>query len=205
MSKKKTLIIFIITVAFVSFISTVVNAQTNNKLTDYLHVPGPVSFNSGSYNLSWSSHPSDNFYKQEYIQKGDNADKFKTMILIDVATSNISIKDIVAMKIEELKKMKLSNPMVNYETFDNPKSGEYMIDFLLSANAADGKTIDVVERNVYRYKTITDKSGKKAVVLFGVSTRSYGNDIDKFLVSLKSTKKDLVNVVAKFEMPAISF
>ena len=205
MSKKKTLIIFIITVAFASFISAVVNGQTNSKMTDYLHVPGPVTFNNVSYNLSWTSHPSDNFYKQEYIQKGDNADRFKTMILLDVTTGNLAIKDIVAMKMEELKKMKLSNPMVNYETFDNPKRGEYMIDFLLSANSADGKRVDIVERNVYRYKTVTGKSGKKAVVLFGVSTRSYGNDIDKFLILLKSTKKDLVNAVAKFEIPAIAF
>ena len=205
MSKKKTLIIFIITVAFASLISAVVNGQTNNKMTDYLHVPGPVIFDNVSYNLSWTSHPSDNFYKQEYIQKGDHADKFKTMILLDVTTSNIQIIDLVAMKLDELKKMKLSNHMVNYETFDNPKSGEYMIDFLLSANSADGKTVDIVERNVYRYKTVTGKSGRKAVVLFGVSIRSYGNDIDKFLASLKSTKKVLVNAVAKYEIPVIEF
>lgn len=200
----KTVIISIIAITCASFTSTVVNGQNHNTMIEYLHVPGPIVFNNSSYNLSWSSHPSDNFYKQEYIQKGDNADKFKTMILLDVATGNLPIKDIVAMKIEELKKLKLSNPIVQYETFDNPKTGEYMIDFLLSANSADGKTTDVVERNVYRYKTVTGKSGKRAVVLFAVSTRSYGNDIDQFLISLRSTKKDLVNAVAKFEIPAIS-
>ena len=68
--------------------------------------------------------------------------------------------------------MKATNPLVNYEMFQ--KNGEYLLDFLLSANAADGKTVDIVERNVYRYKTFTDKSGKKGILLFAVSVRSYG-------------------------------
>jgi hypothetical protein len=171
-------------------------------MTDYLNVPGPVVFDKKSYNLSWTSHPSANYYKHEYIMPGDNVDKFKAMILIDVLTGSLKLKDIVAAKVAELKKMKETNPVVNYETFDNPKSGEYMLDFLLTANGADGK-ISIAERNVYRYKTFTDKSGKTGVVLFGVSTRSYGVDVTAFLTSLKTTKKDLVNKVAEYKIPAI--
>lgn len=184
--------------------SNTMYGQTNKAATNYLHVTGPLVFQGKSYQLSWSSHPAADYYKQEYLEKGENPDHFKTMILLEVTTANVSIKDIVAAKIDELKKMKLTNPMVNYESFDNPSTGEYMIDFLLSANGADGKTMEIVERNVYKYKTFTDKSGAKGVVLFGVSTRSYGNAIDSFLVSLKATKKDLVNAVAKFAIPAIS-
>ncbi|MFT3910621.1 MAG: hypothetical protein QM737_14440 [Ferruginibacter sp.] len=199
MRKIKSLFVLVPTVIF----STIVYAQTNKKVTDYLHIPGPVIFENKSYNLSWTSHPSAGFYKQEYIQKGENPDRFNAMILFDVTTDNTDIKAVVASKIEEIKKMKVSNPLVNYNSFDNPKTGEYMIDFLLSANGPDGKT-SVVERNVYRYKSFTDKSGNKGIMLFGVSTRSYGNDIDQFLVSLKSNKKDMVNAVAKFTLPEIA-
>ncbi|MEO6637530.1 MAG: hypothetical protein ABIN25_04595, partial [Ginsengibacter sp.] len=84
----------------------------------------------------------------------------------------------------------------------NPKTGEYLIDFLLSANGADG-SMNIVERNVYRYKSFTDKAGKAGVQLFGVSTRSYGADIDKFFAALKANRKDLINKVAQFKLPEI--
>jgi hypothetical protein len=199
MIKNKGLLVLLAGIIF----STTICGQTNQRMTDYLHVPGPVVFDGRSFNLSWSSHPEPGFYKQEYIPKGDNAGRFNSMILIDVIESNSDIKDIVAAKISDLKKLKLSSPLVNYESFDNPQTGEYIIDFLLSANAADGST-SVVERNVYRYKTISDKTGKKAIMLFGISTRSYGDDIDVFFASLKSTKKELVNEVAKYVLPEVN-
>ena len=185
------------------FFTTIAYGQTNKTATDYLSVPGPVVFEKISYNLSWSSHPNDVYYKQEYIAKGDVAEKFKTMVFFDVIAGETNVKDVVAAKVAELKKMKETNPVVNYEAFDNPKSGEYMLDFLLSENMPDGN-LSIVERNVYRYRTFTDKSGKKGILLFAVSTRSYGKDIDNFFTSLKSNRKDLINAVAQFNIPAIS-
>lgn len=172
-------------------------------MKDYLGIPGPVVFSNKSYHLSWSSHPAINFYKHEYVAKGDTVERFRSMILIDVMTGNVNLKDIVSGKIEELKKVKQQNPAVNYESFDNPKTGEYMLDFLLIANAADGST-NIAEHNVYRYKKITDKSGKTGVMLFGVSTRSYGNEITSFLNGLKANKSNIVKQVAEFNIPAVS-
>jgi hypothetical protein len=184
------------------FCSTVGYGQTTKTYLDYLTVPGPIVFESKSYNLVWSSHPSANFYKQEYLAKGDTITKFKTMVMLDVMTTNMKVKDIVATKVSELKKMKETNPVINYEMFE--KNGEYILDFLLSANTPDGKLISTIERNVYRYKVFTDKSGQKGVVLFGVSMRSYGNDVDKFLVNLKSTRSKLITEVAQFNIPQIT-
>jgi len=177
--------------------------QANKPAIDYLSVPGPIVFDKKSYNLSWSSHPSPDFYKHEYIEKGDPADSYKVMILMDVIAGASDLKSVVASKITELKKLKEGNPMVNYQSFENTKQGEYMIDFILSANAADGKTMSAVERNVYRYKTFTDNSGKANILLFGVSTRAYGANIDYFLNSLKTNKNDLVNKVSQFNIPKI--
>lgn len=165
-------------------------------------MPGPIIVDNQAYHLVWTAHPSAAFYKQEYIPKAENAEKFNTMVLLDLSLGQTNIKDLVTAKISELRKMKETNPMVNYETFQ--KNGEYLLDFLLSANTADGRSMSIVERNVYRYKSITDKSGKKGVLLFGVSTRAYGNAIDKFLVDLKSTKSRLLNEVAQFAIPQIT-
>ena len=195
--KKQTVFILFITL----IMSTFTNAQTH-KPADYLSVPGPIVFDKQTFSLSWSSHPADNYYKQEYIVKGDNPDQFKTMILTDVITGESNIKNVVGDKVAELKQMKASNPVVNYEVISNPKTGEYMIDFLLSANNADG-TMSVVERNVYRYKTFTDKAGHQGVQLFGVSTRSYGAGIDNFFAALKTNRKDLVNKVSVYNMPQV--
>lgn len=194
MKKKQTIILLLITF----FMSTAIYAQAQKAPTDYVHVPGPIVFDSKAYSLSWSSHPATNFYKQEYLIKGDNPDQFKMMVLTDVVTG-AAINDVVSAKVTELKKMKEANPVVNYEVISNPKTGEYMIDFLVSANDANGN-MNIVERNVYRYRSFTDKAGKDGVQLFGASTRSYGADINKFLVALKANRKDMVNKVAQFKL-----
>ena len=135
--------------------------------------------------------------------KGDNAAKFNSMLMVELVTGDLQIKDVVAAKVEELKKIKESNPFVNYESFDNPKTGEYMIDFLLSQNTPDGKDISIAERNIYRYLPFADKAGKKGIILFAISTRSYGDKIQPFLVSLKSKKSDLVNKMAQYKFPEL--
>lgn len=180
------------------FFSTQAFGQSAKKITDYLNVPGPVVFDAKSFNLAWSSHPSANYYKQEYVPNGETVEKFKSVLLLEVLTGDAKVKDIVAAKIDELKTMKASNPIVQYEMFQ--KDGEYIIDFLLSANSADGKSIAVIERNVYRYKSLTAKPG---VLLFAASTRAYGKDADKFLVDLKTNKSKLVNAVAGFKVPVV--
>jgi hypothetical protein len=79
-----------------------------------------------------------------------------------------------------------------------------MLDFVLSANTPDGKHISIVERNVYRYKAFTDKSGKKGILLFGISTRGYGNGTNDFFASLKANRKALVDQLAKYTIPEIT-
>jgi hypothetical protein len=197
MTKKTTLLTLLATTIFFT-------SSLAQRTKEYLDVPGPIVFEKNAYQLDWSSHPVANFYKQEYLVKGDTAGKYKTMVLMDVMVTGKGIKEIAGEKIAELKKLKETNPVVNYEIFDNPSSGEYMLDFVLSANTADGKYISIVERNVYRYKAFTDKNGKKGVLLFGISTRGYGNSINSFFASLKANRKALIDQVAKFTIPDIA-
>ena len=191
-----------ITTLLVGLLLTTFSFGQTTKVIEYLGVAGPISFDKISYNLTWTSHPADNYYKQEYLAKGDTIEKFKKLIMLEVITGKTKLKDIVATKVAELKKMKVSNPVINYETFE--KDGEVMLDFIISENTPDGKLVSILERNVYRYKSVVDKSGQKGVLLFGVSDRHYGNDIDDFFATFKSKRFDLINLVGAFDIPEIS-
>jgi hypothetical protein len=189
--------------AGIFFITTIATAQNKKNVVDLLKIPGPIQFDNKTYQLNWSSHPAANFYKQEYLVKGDVAHKYKTMLLIDVVTGDQEIRNVISTKIAGLKKMKETNPVINYDMIENKATGEYILDFLLTANNADGG-IAIAERNVYRYKSFTGKSGQKGVMLVGISTRSYDKAITAFLTGLKTTRKDLITKLAQFKMPEIA-
>jgi len=125
-----------------------VNAQ--NKVNDYLNIPGPIKLNQMEYNLVWSSHPNENYFKQEYVSSHENINKYNSMVLIDFIKGDFNIKDVVDQKVAELQEMKKTNPVVNYQIFENKE--EYILDFLISENSKDGKEILIAERNIYRYK-----------------------------------------------------
>jgi hypothetical protein len=63
--------------------------------------------------------------------------------------------------------------------------------------------LEIAERNIYRYTKFTSAAGQKGILLFGVSTRSYGNNINQFLTNLKTGKKYLVDLAAKFKIPVV--
>lgn len=191
-----------ITTVLLSLLLTTFAFGQTSKPKEYLGVPEQISFDNTSYHLVWTSHPADNYYKQEYIIKGDTIEKFKKLIMLEIITGKTKLKEVVATKIAELKKMKASNPVVNYEVFE--KNGEVMLDFLVNENTPDGKYLSIVERNVYRYKSVVDKNGQKGVLLFGVSERAYGDDIDNFFPNLKAHRFDLINLVGAFEIPEIT-
>jgi len=184
------------------FIVSTAVGQTNKKVTEYLNVPGPILLNKNSFNLTWTSHPSIAYYKQEYITAKDNVEKFTKMVVVELLIGNATAAELAKAKMDELKQLKVSNPIINYEIFQ--KNGEIILDFLISENSADGKKVNIIERNVYRYKAFSGKNGQKGVILFGASERAYGNNVDTFLSSLKKNKSILLNAVAAFSLPQIS-
>jgi len=102
---------------------------------------------------------------------------------------------------DELKQLKITNPLINYEVFQ--KNGEVLLDFLISQNSEDGKKVIIIERNVYRYTSFVGKNGQKGVLLFSASERAYDNKVDSFLIALKINKQQLLNAVAAYKMPKI--
>jgi len=175
-----------------------VNAQ--NTVNDYLNISGPIKLNQKEYKLVWSSHPNENYFKQEYISSNENINRYNSMVLIDFVKGDFNIKDVVDQKVAELQEMKKTNPVVNYQIFENKE--EYILDFLISENSKDSKEILIAERNIYRYKIISTEKNK-GVLLFALSERGYPENMDPFFNNLKSNTSKLIEAVGNYKLPDI--
>ncbi|WP_223558911.1 hypothetical protein [Chryseobacterium lathyri] len=185
-------------VALLSFVTFSLHAQ--NKTIEYLNIPGPIKMDGKTYNLIWSSHPNENYYKQEYLCSNEKIEKYNTLALIEFVKGDFNLKDVVDQKVSELEKMKQSNPVVNYKIYEN--DGEYILDFLMSENSKDGKEILIAERNIYRYKLITVNESK-GVLLFAISERGYKENMEKFFNNLKNNSTHLIEVVGNYKLPNV--
>ena len=175
--------------------------MAQKKVEDYLHLGDKYRFDNKDYELVWSSHPASNFYKQEYILPNENVEKYKRLILIDFIEGDLAPKDVLSGLVNSLENSKKQNPVINYKVYE--KNNDYMIDFIMSENSQDGKEVLILERNVYRYFRINTPN-RKGILLFGVSDRAYTKkEMDNMFSVLKNNKLELVNKVAKIEVPKI--
>lgn len=177
-------------------------AQTTKQLVNYLSIPGPINVQKKAYQLAWSSHPDVSLYKQEYLAVGDRFPNYKSMVMVDFVLTATTVDQAVASKIHELETLKATTPLVNVNVLNNKATGEKIIDCLIGQTAPDDRN-SLVERTVFRFKTVKTKSGQRGVLLFAVSTRAYGKEVTPFLLKLKTDKPILVNEVAKLAMPTI--
>ena len=175
--------------------------MAQNKVEDYLHLGDKYRFDNKDYKLVWSSHPMDNFYKQEYILSNENVEKYTRMIMIDFLEGDLTPKDVISNFVNNLENSKKQNPIINYQMYE--REDEYMLDFIISKNSQDGKEVLILERNVYRYFRINTPK-RKGILLFGVSDRAYTKkEMDNMFSVLKNKKLDLVNKVIQIEVPKI--
>jgi hypothetical protein len=190
----------LITLLFLTFTAF---APMNNDLTvkDYLSLPETLTFDSTAFKLAWSSHPNEGYYMQEYLPKGETLERFNRMMIVSAIVGDVKLKVAVDAKIDELNQRKVTDQTVNYEISSNPKTGEYLLDFIVSASE-NGKTT-ITEWNVYRYMNLKDKSGSAGILLVAYSRRAYGDDIDSFLRSLKSERPNDIRKMTEFEIPKI--
>ncbi len=178
-----------------------VEVARSDNAVDRLSLPDSIAFNGESYRLSWSSHPTPYYYKQEYLPPAQTSDHFQRMVLIEATVRGLDINGAVSAQVSMLNKRKLTDPTVNFATFKNQKNDEVILDFILSAQ--DPKGEDVVEWNAYRYATLRGKGGESGVLLFGISRRAYGDDTTNFLRGLKSARPGEVNALAAYPLPVV--
>jgi hypothetical protein len=196
MPKNISSLLIILFIALTGFKTTLDDEPVN-----YYGIPENISFNKTDFTLSWSSHPNDNYYKQEYLPKGDIAEHFHDMVLIDFIITDLSAKDAAGAQIVTINERKKTDAVCNYEVFKNPDGKEYILNFIMSER--NGDKVNLVEWSAYHYKPYTDKAGHKGVQLFGISHRAYGDDVMPFLKSLKNYKNEQVNKLVAYPVPEI--
>jgi len=196
MMKKTALFVYI----FLSLAFCSVAQNTKDTVIDYMHVPGPIQFGNTDYKLAWSSHPLDNYYKQEYLVKGDTLEHFNSMVLVDLLEDTVDAKDLAYIKIRSLENRKKTDAVTQYNLIQSPDSSEFIIDFLVSEGTPLANT---VEWNVYRYVSF-NKKGHRGVILYGISTRAYGNKIPDFLNNLPQLREKVTTQLIDFRPPMIT-
>ncbi|WP_312797278.1 hypothetical protein [Tianweitania sp.] len=187
-----------IAVAALTMLASHVAAQDADKV-DRLNVPGPITFQNKSYSLAWSSKPSADYTKQEYVPAGQSVETFKDMFLVEAVTGSITPAQSASAQIDFLKQRKATDPVVNYAILHNEKTGNIVVDFVLSDLQADPV---VVEWNAYRYAPL---KGGKGVALYGISRRAYGEaDAKAMLQNLTKIRDADLNPLALMDVPPIS-
>ena len=176
----------------ISLVLTMCSLTCMAQVTDYLKIGNTIKFNKENYTLGWSSHPNDSYYIQEYFPKGEKPETFKKMFTINVLVAEGITPQLAAQaKCTELDNRKKTDNCCHYKKYENKKSGEYMIDFLVS-NGEKGKEPTVVEFNLYRYKAIK-VNGKNAIQLSFYSQRAYNAEVYNLLSKLVDIRPDVLS------------
>ena len=183
--------------------STTENAnamESTNGITDYLHVPGPISFNQQEHLLAWSSHPTDNYYKHEYLPKGQNPERYQQMIMLEVALGDIVPLDIANAKANEIEGRKGTDALAGFTLAENKRTGEILLEFMLSEGTGDAA---IVEWNCYRYKSYAGPSGQKGIMLFALSKRGYGAEGKTFAADCNANGEQYMSEFQSVAFPEI--
>lgn len=189
---KTKLLILTSVIALLSFTSDI-------KPTDHLNVK-TITFDEKTYGLKWSA-KNDNYYIQEYLTDNDSLPDFNEMISLFVLNENVSIEDAVAVKVNELKEAKKTDPVCNYAITSNSDDKTILIDFL--RGEAEGDYSTIVEFNLYRYKQVKIGKNKNAILVLAFSKRAYSYKITPFLKSLGEMRLELIGKIFQVEIPEI--
>ncbi len=175
--------------------------KTANDAVDRIGVKGPLTFNKTIFNLAWTSKPTDDYYIQEYLPDSENVDHFNQMLTIYLLKSDSKLKSAVNQKVKELEERKKTDASCNYMVTESPGAKEYMVDFILGEFKDDKMT--VLEFNIYRYKQVDLGNGKKGILAYAYSRRTY-DDITTVFKALREERITLLNTMIAYEMPAIT-
>ena len=136
---------------------------------NFLNTPEVISLTGTDYHLKWSSHPLENYYKQEYIPTNNELETYEEMISVELMMGAATAKDAVAQKIQEIETRKATDRVSNYELREDPATKELVLDFMLSEGTGENT---ILEWNVYRYADYQDAAGNKGLSLFSFSKRN---------------------------------
>lgn len=171
-------------------------------VTDYLGVPGPITFDGTDYLLSWSSQPNAQYTKQEYVPAGQSVENYDSMIMVEFLAAELTPLQMARAQVNMLNERKASDPLVNMDLMQNEQTGEVLLDFIVSAKDEKGEYI--IEWNGYRYASTQNAEGEAGGMLFAVSHRAYGNEAAQaFLGALRDFKGTQIEELSKVALPEL--
>lgn len=160
---------------------------------DRIGVPGPIRFGDTEFALQWTSNPSPELYKQEYVPAGQRVERYERMVMIDVRPLGGDVAQTARAMIEQINARKASDPVANFDVIVNEAGDEVLLDFVLSARDASGV---IVEWNAYRY---FPGPGGQGTTMVGISRRGYGDAARDFLVELKTRRPQDIDDLAALQ------
>ena len=192
----------LLTLSLVAIMMLSMNEQLIDIVQDYLGMGKEVVFNDKKYILSWSSNPSTNYYKQEYLINANESNPKRSMIITECLDANISLNDAVEYKKNELDKRKKWDFVANYTVYTNEdKKDEAIIDFVIS------DTMTNYEWNLYRFQKQKGKDNKSRLVLFAYSFKDSLNDnsdLKVFFDNIKNNRVKMINSLQSFKIPVVT-
>jgi len=137
----------------------------------------------------------------ETLPQDEELSYYHNMLLLERLTNGMSVADVVRSQVEFLNQR--SDPLVNHRLINNERSGEYLLDFVLSGETQDGEII--VEWNAYRYSPWLSADGAQhGVLLYGYSARAYGDDDGReFLTELREARTQIIQALASTSVPSV--
>lgn len=162
---------------------------------DAVGAPGPFVLEGERFELAWTSHPTDTYYKQEYVPEGQTVEAYTQMFMVDVLTNGTSVRDAAGTMVDGLKQRQANDPVVNFALIENEATGEIILDFVLS-DSSSGTVI--VEWNAYRYVPLED-----GVAMFGISRRGYDEGATELLKGMKGWRMGTIQALATLDLPEV--
>lgn len=163
---------------------------------DAIGVPGPIIFEGETFDLVWTSHPTDALFKQEYLPEGQVVEAYGQMFMVDVMLSGATAEGAAGNMIAGLRGRQATDPMVNFDIIQNDATGEIILDFLLSDESTG---VLIVEWNAYRYVPL-----EGGLAMFGISRRGYDDAVDGFLADLAQSRPSTIEALANLDLPDIT-
>ncbi|SDT88668.1 hypothetical protein [Halopseudomonas salegens] len=162
--------------------------------------PPNIVFAETNYQLAWQSNPTPGYSKHEFLPQGQELPYYHNMLLVEQLTNGMTVPQVVQSQIELVTERKQSDPVAQHRIMNNEQTGEFLLDFLLSA--ADSEHGTIIEWNVYRYIPQQSADGSEGVLLLGYSARAYGDEEGRsFLIELQESRPQIIQALVSLSVP----
>lgn len=172
------------------------------SVENILGVEGPLVFNKTSFELNLSGHPDNNMYLQAYLPKNESIESYNQKLSLLLIETDTEIEEVISSKIKELSDYKKKDHNALFSSREIKNGAEYIVEFTKCDYS--GVKVNLVEYNVSRIKRINTNGGKKAILIYTYSWRSYDEETTLFLATLKNFKEEFIAEMTTKEIPSVS-